>query len=74
MLDDLREQISETDFDTDVKDKYSYAEDKASRKKPNIFFGMTPVQRFVIAVLVFLMICVLGVSVLLVFEKIVLPV
>ena len=66
MLDDLRNDavFSEDDFD----------EDAAGRPAPPPaqpkFLGMTPVQRFVIAVMIFMMVCILGVFFLLITDTI----
>jgi hypothetical protein len=38
------------------------------------FLGMTPFQRFVIALLIFLMVCALGAFVLIAFGKVILPI
>lgn len=67
MLDDLRNSAQEPFLDDD---KF---EEEETEKKPRIrgdFLGMTAPQRFVISVFLFLMILILGVFVLIVFQKI----
>lgn len=71
MLDDLREQAGNMDFLTDDEESYDYNEILTA--KPTLFMGVTPVQRFVIAVLLMLMTCLLSTFCLLVTEKITLP-
>lgn len=68
MLDDFRNQANQTSyFDGDdiYKDPYPPVEKH--------FLGLTPVQRFVIALMLFFIVCLLGSFTLLVTEKIVLP-
>jgi len=73
MLDDLREQASESDFFMGDENDFEYSDVKISRPTVRHFLGMTPLQRFVIAVMVLLMVCVLGSFFLLVTERIYLP-
>ena len=73
MLDDLREQASDSDFFKGEDDGFEYSDAKTSRKTTRNFLGMTPIQRFVIAVMILLMVCVMGSFFLLVTEKIYLP-
>jgi hypothetical protein len=72
MLDDLREQASDPDFFAD-DDSFAYKDAKESKVNRQLFLGMTPIQRFVIAVMVLLMVCVMGSFMLLVTEKVFLP-
>ncbi len=72
MLDDLREKAGESEFFMDDEAAYSYSK-TAIANGPSLFLGMTPAQRFVIAVLVFLMVTVLGSFCLLITEKVYLP-
>jgi len=75
MLDDLREQASDSDY-FDAEDiTYDFEEvDEAPRYVPKRrFLGMTPVQRFVIAVMLLLMTCLMSTFFLLVSEIVVLP-
>ena len=73
MLDDLREQASEPDFFGDD----DFSADSADRLKtgyrPKLFLGMTPIQRFVIAIMIMMMACIMGTFLLLVTEKIFFP-
>jgi hypothetical protein len=72
MLDNLRESASQSPF---------FQEEQAPPEKPpsrlrrrrsyGPFLGMTPLQRFVVALMLFLMTCMLGTLCLLVTEKIV---
>ena len=73
MLDDRREQASDSDFFKGEEDGFEYSNAKASRKAIRPFLGMTPIQRFVIAVMILLMVCVMGSFFLLVTERIYLP-
>jgi len=73
MLDDLREQAGDSDFYTDDEETEVYSSYKTYREKPKLFLGMTPEQRFVIAVLILLMVGVMGAFVLLVTEKVYFP-
>ena len=73
MLDDLREQAGDSDFNIDEDEVEAYSSYKTYREKPKLFLGMTPVQRFVIAVLMLLMVGVMGAFVLLVTEKLYFP-
>jgi hypothetical protein len=73
MFDDLREKTGDTDFfgeEADVLDNDKGLDKQAS---PQLFLGMTPIQRFVIAVMVLLMACVMGSFLLLVTEKVFIP-
>ena len=70
MLDDLRNS-AETGYDEPPLDDQIY--ENAGRPERRNFLGMTAGQRFIIAFFVFLMIAILGVFVLIVFEKIYLP-
>jgi len=78
MLDDLREQASSSDYFNDEAEKeavdptFNYKE-PAAKKDKALFLGMTPNQRFVIAVMLMLMVCIMGVFFLVLTEKVVLP-
>lgn len=67
MLDEFREQASAAPFFEDEEEKPIPA------VRPRYFLGMTPVQRFVIAILLLLIICLLGVFALVVTGRVVLP-
>jgi hypothetical protein len=73
MLDDLREKANDPDFFLDDEEDDISKNKIIYKEKPQLFLGMTPIQRFVIAVLILLTISVIGTFVLLVTEKIVLP-
>jgi hypothetical protein len=74
MLDNLREQASDPDFFSGEDDNpIEYSDFSESKSGVQLFFGMTPLQRFVIAVLIFLMVTVMGAFALLVTEKVFLP-
>ncbi len=72
MFDDLRQQADDTSFEEEEQqDAYSY-KDQALKSK-GTFLGMTAPQRFVIAVMLLLMACMLSGLFLLVTEKIYIP-
>ena len=78
MLDDLREDAGELDFfddEEEAKDEYGYEYKKTSAPAPRekLLFGMTAVQRFVIAVMLMMTVCILGTFALLITNKIYLP-
>jgi len=67
-IDDLR---GEADYLDD--NDYEEQAEPAPVKQPQ-FLGMTPVQRFVIALMIFMMVCILGAFFLLITDTIWLPV
>jgi len=70
MLDDLREQANSSfldDFDDDTLDAAFYEPPRGD------FLGMKPGQRFVIAVMLLLLTCLISSFCVLVTEKVVLP-
>ena len=72
MLDNLRESASQSPFFQE-EPKPPEQQPSPRRKKvtpPGYFLGLTPVQRFVIALMLFLMVCVFGSFILLATEKI----
>jgi len=73
MLDDLREQANDSEFFAGENASFEYSDTLAPRKTLRLFLGMTPLQRFVIAVMVMLMVCVMGALLLLISEKVFLP-
>ena len=74
MLDNLREKASEPDFFSGEDEApIGYSDFSEAKARPQLFLGMTPLQRFVIAVLIFLMVTVMGAFALLVTEKVFLP-
>lgn len=72
MLDDLREQASDSDFFSEEEPVFEYKD--SSQESQNLFLGMTAVQRFVIAVMILMMVFVMGAFFLLVTERIYLPI
>jgi len=71
MLDDLRNSAASSYED---ESPYEEEEIRPRRERGGSFLGMTPPQRFVIALMLLLMTCVLGTFFLVATEKIVLPV
>lgn len=69
MFDDLRQQANEADFEEEDDEFLSESQPRSS----GLFLGMTPPQRFLIAVMLLMMTCILGSFFLLVTEKIALP-
>jgi hypothetical protein len=70
MLDDFRQQADSSGFfEEDEEPGFPDPEIQVRRQ----FLGMTPLQRFVIAVLLLVIVCLIGAFGLLVMEKIVLP-
>lgn len=67
MLDEFREQAGAAPFFEDEEGK------PATRPQPRYFLGMTPVQRFVIAFMLLLIVGLLGVFGLVVAGSVVLP-
>jgi hypothetical protein len=75
MFDDLRAQAGDLGFeqeeDQEVEDVYSIKEKAPPRRGP--LLGMTPVQRFVIAIMLLMMTCILSTFCLLVMNRLWLP-
>jgi hypothetical protein len=67
-LDEIREEASASEY---LEAEELPPDDFPRRSKR--FLGMTPIQRFVIALMLFMMTCLLGSFVLLVSEKVILP-
>ncbi len=70
MLEDLRD---DADFIEDDEVDYEYQESVARAAAQPQFLGMSPVQRFVIAFMILMMTCILGLFFLLITETIWLP-
>ena len=68
MLDDFREQADASAFEGE--DAPVFQETPRTERR---FLGMTPAQRFVVALILLLMTCLLGAFCLLVTERVVLP-
>jgi hypothetical protein len=73
MLDNLRESASQSPFFQDDQTPPQDEKPPEIRKPSRPFLGMTAPQRFVIALLILSMTCMLSALCLLVTEKIVLP-
>ena len=71
MLDDFRKQAYTPSF-LEEEEKAPRVEEEIVRTR-RYLFGMSPVQRFVIAVMLFLIVFLVGSFALLVTEKVVLP-
>jgi hypothetical protein len=76
MFDEFRQEAEESSFEDasnaeDEQDVYAFREGPAPQKRS--FLGMTPVQRFVIAIMLLLMTCILSSFFLLVTERIAPP-
>jgi len=65
MLDDFRQQADEIPFEEE--------EVRRPRRPKKYFLGMSPFQRFVLATMLLVIICVLSSFALLVTEKVVIP-
>jgi len=70
MLDDLREQADNSVY---LEDEDDFFEMDYETPEQTLFLGMTPVQRFIIAVMILMMVCILSTFCLLVGEKVSLP-
>ena len=65
MLDDFRQQADEIPFEEE--------ETRLPRRPKKYFLGMSPFQRFVLATMLLVIVCVLSSFALLVTEKVVIP-
>ena len=76
MLDDLRNDAqSSFEEEKETPELENELADLAPRRRRRPpFLGMSSGQRFIIALMLFLMVCLLGAFCLIVFEKIVLPI
>lgn len=72
MFEDFRKQAEQADFPEEDQDAELRA--KTSSNNNGRFLGMTPVQRFIISLMLLFMITILGILFLMVTQKIVLPV
>ena len=70
MLDDLRD---DADFVDEDELGYQYQESPSHASPQTQFLGMTPEQRFVIAVMVLLSVCILGAFFLLITGSVTIP-
>jgi hypothetical protein len=69
MLDDLRNSVTSDLVEEPIVEEEVYIP-QTSRKSHGPLLGMSPFQRFVIALLLFLMVVILGLMVLILFQKI----
>ena len=67
MLDDLRDSATESYLDDDEEEFFDADDlddiidgDQGGKRSGKPFLGLTPAQRFIIALILFLMTCVLG--------------
>jgi hypothetical protein len=76
MLDDLRNDANSSYEETPdlLQDENDLAQLSRRRRARPPFLGMNPAQRFLLALLLFLMVCLLGSFCLIVFEKVILPI
>jgi hypothetical protein len=78
-FDDIRGEASESpffsDYQEETREDLDFSDYSESAPSPSIdrLFGMTPVQRLIIAVMLFGMVCILSTFCLLVFNRIALP-
>lgn len=72
MLDDLRNSAGSGYIEEDPLDDSVF--ENAGKRKKGPFLGMTAPQRFIIALFLFLMIAILGIFVLIVFQKVYPPI
>ncbi len=73
MLDDLREKTGDKKFFDEVDEDFNFGYETKSSSNSQLFMGMTPIQRLVIAVMILLMACVMGSFLLFVTEKVFFP-
>lgn len=73
MLDDFRNQAESSDFfDEDPEDEFVF-EEVAPARSQSTFLGLSPAQRFVLALILLALTCLLSSLCLLVTERIALP-
>lgn len=72
MLDDLRNSVN-SELSEEIPAEETNIE-TAPNKGHGSFLGMTPSQRFIIAVFIFLMVAVLGAFILILFQKVYPPI
>lgn len=73
MLDDLRNSSSFIDEEPPTPEQQEPPRRIPRRRQKDQFLGMTPQQRFILSLMIFLMLCVVGSFALLLFGKIALP-
>jgi len=72
MFDDLRQQSDDSGFEQPLDDQ-DRAKAHLMRRRQNRFLGMTAPQRFVIALMLLIMVCLLGSFCLLMTQRVVPP-
>lgn len=73
MLDNLRESASQSPFFQEGQTPPEQKQKPSNRRNQGAtrnFLGMTPVQRFVVVLMLFMMVCVFGAFILLATEKV----
>ncbi len=70
MLDNLRDSASQSPLFQEEPAPPQPPEQGRKRPSDGPFLGLTPAQRFVVALMIFMMVCVLGTVLLLVTQKI----
>lgn len=73
MLDEFRQQANSSNFFTEEEEAEPVYEEIVIEEK-GYFLGMTPVQRFVLSVMLFLIVTLVGTLALLVMGKVMLPI
>ncbi len=73
MLDDLRNSSTFEEEEPQQPPETPVVQPHMARRKRGPFLGMTPSQRFFLALMLFMMVCVLGVGALLLTGAMVLP-
>jgi hypothetical protein len=73
MLDDLRNSAGSSFYEEDPLDTKPEKPERRQRGEGD-FLGMTAPQRFIISLFLFLMVAILGVFILIVFQKVSLPI
>jgi hypothetical protein len=68
MLDDLRNSVTSEYAESELPSEIEQSE--KPKKVHGAFLGMTASQRFIVALLLFLMVAILGVFLLVIFEKV----
>jgi hypothetical protein len=73
MFDDLRQQADQSAFEATPEEHDAFTMQESLTPSRDMLFGMTPVQRFVIAIMLFLMTLIMSSLCLLVTQKVSLP-
>ncbi len=72
MLDDLRNSAKESYLEEEPVIEKKVA--KPFKEEPKLIFGMTAPQRFIVAIFILLMVIILGLFILIMFQKIAIPI